>query len=55
MKILLTNDDGISSKGLYSLAQKLSKTNEVYVFAPSSQKSACSQSLTVHSSFRLMR
>ncbi|MEG2086227.1 MAG: 5'/3'-nucleotidase SurE, partial [Clostridia bacterium] len=51
MKILLTNDDGINSIGIKILAEKLCKNHTVYVFAPSDQKSACSQSLTVHSTF----
>lgn len=52
MKILVTNDDGISSVGIKKLAYALKeKGHTVYVFAPASQKSACSQSLTVHSKF----
>lgn len=51
MKILLTNDDGIASNNLRSLIKALSAEHTVYVFAPHTQKSACSQSLTVHSSF----
>ncbi len=48
MKILITNDDGIDSKGLHILAREMEKENEVIVAAPSSQRSACSHSITIH-------
>lgn len=52
MKILVTNDDGIHSVGIRMLADALKEQgHEVSVFAPASQKSACSQSLSVHSDF----
>lgn len=52
MKILLTNDDGISSPNIKLLAKRLSENgHHVFVFAPHTQKSACSQSLTVHQAF----
>ncbi len=52
MKILLTNDDGIESVGIKMLAEVLKKEgHEIYVFAPSSQKSACGQALSVHRRF----
>lgn len=47
MKILLTNDDGINAKGIYALAEGLSKYHQVWVVAPNSQKSACSHSITI--------
>ncbi len=46
MKILVTNDDGIQSKGLKTLVDYLSKSNEVYVVAPDSQRSGFSHSMT---------
>lgn len=46
MKILVTNDDGIQSKGLKTLVEFLSKSNEVYVVAPDSQRSGFSHSMT---------
>ncbi len=48
MKILLVNDDGIESKGLLMMAKTLSKNNEVYVFAPESERSGYSQYVTFH-------
>ena len=47
MKILICNDDGIESKGLKILAEKLAKDNEVLVIAPDGNRSACSHTLTV--------
>jgi 5'-nucleotidase len=52
MKVLLTNDDGIKSSNIRKLAYALAeKGHDVSVFAPASQKSACSHSLTVHDFF----
>ena len=47
MKILISNDDGINSKGLIAIAEKLSKNNEVLVVAPDGNRSAISHSLTI--------
>jgi 5'-nucleotidase len=47
MRLLLTNDDGISSPGLLPLAAALRKAgHRVYVLAPSSDKSGVSHSIT---------
>ena len=46
-KILITNDDGISSDGLLRLAKEAAKWGEVWVVAPDSQRSAASHSLTI--------
>jgi len=47
MKLLLTNDDGISAKGLFALAKELEKDNEVIVVAPDDERSACGHSITL--------
>ena len=47
MKLLLTNDDGISANGLFALAKELEKDNEVIVVAPNDQRSACGHSITL--------
>lgn len=47
MKILLSNDDGISSKGLKAIAEKLSVNNEILVVAPSNNCSGLAHSFTV--------
>lgn len=39
MRILVTNDDGIDSAGLHTLAQRLTPHGEVIVFAPSGEYS----------------
>ncbi|MDD2484609.1 MAG: 5'/3'-nucleotidase SurE [Eubacteriales bacterium] len=48
MKILVTNDDGITARGIRELAMALSSEAEIYVFAPDSQKSACGHGITMH-------
>ncbi|MBC8062664.1 MAG: 5'/3'-nucleotidase SurE [Clostridiaceae bacterium] len=47
MKLLLTNDDGVSAKGLFALAKELEKENEVTVVAPDDERSACGHSITL--------
>ncbi len=47
MKILITNDDGYSAKGLLQLASALSHTHEVYVSAPNGERSCSAHALTV--------
>ena len=46
MRILLANDDGIDAPGIRALADALKEDYEVYVSAPSTQKSAMSHSVT---------
>ncbi len=48
MKLLLTNDDGISAKGIYALAKELEKEHEVILVAPDDQRSACGHSITLN-------
>lgn len=47
LKVLLVNDDGISSPGIVHLAEMAMQLGEVWVAAPSSQCSAMSQKLTI--------
>ncbi|NMM62933.1 5'/3'-nucleotidase SurE [Clostridium sp. P21] len=47
MKLLLTNDDGVNAKGIYTLAKELEKNHEVIIAAPSAERSACSHSITM--------
>ncbi len=54
-RILVTNDDGILSPGLLSLAQALEKVAEVWVVAPDREQSACSHSLTMNRPLRLKK
>lgn len=46
-KILITNDDGFEAQGLHALKQTLKNIADVTVVAPSSEKSACSHSITL--------
>ncbi len=48
MRILLTNDDGVTSNGLLTLAKVLSKKHEVCVVAPESERSAVGHAITIH-------
>jgi 5'-nucleotidase len=53
MDILLTNDDGIHAGGIESLFRVLSSRHRVYVIAPDSERSACSNAITVRSQIHL--
>lgn len=46
MKILITNDDGIQSPFLYSLARELAPVHEAIVVAPSDEKSWIGRAMT---------
>ncbi|MBO7708952.1 MAG: 5'/3'-nucleotidase SurE [Lachnospiraceae bacterium] len=48
-KILITNDDGITSDGLIRLAREALRFGEVWLVAPDGQRSAASHSITLHS------
>lgn len=47
MNILITNDDGIDSPGIYALAKEFMDEGEIMVSAPDRQRSACSHSMTI--------
>jgi 5'-nucleotidase len=47
MKILLTNDDGIYSKGISALYKELTKIAEVMVVAPITEQSAVGHAITI--------
>lgn len=46
-KILITNDDGISSPGIIRLAKEAIKFGDVWVVAPKTERSAASHSITL--------
>lgn len=52
-KILITNDDGIESKGLEALYDAATTLGEVCVFAPNSNQSATGHSLTLNRPLRV--
>lgn len=47
MKILVTNDDGVSSLGIQKLAKALSKIGDIIVVAPYKEQSAVGHSITM--------
>src|SRR5574344_1060325 len=47
MKIVITNDDGIDSEGLVTLAARLAEENEVCVVAPHRNRSGVSHHITM--------
>lgn len=53
VRILISNDDGINSKGLHKLHEALSKLGEVFVVAPDRDQSAVSHSLSLYRPLRL--
>ena len=50
--ILVTNDDGIHSPGLKTLAEALEGVGKLYVIAPDRERSAAGHSLTLHKPLR---
>ena len=48
LHILITNDDGISAPGIKALWEEFIGFCKVTVVAPDQERSACSQSITVH-------
>lgn len=48
MKILITNDDGIHSRGLNVLVEKLRSEHDILIVGPDSERSATSHSVTIH-------
>lgn len=55
MRILVTNDDGIRTKGLELLANWARKLGEVTVVAPKSEQSAKSHSINIHTPFEVKK
>ncbi|MEL7059841.1 MAG: 5'/3'-nucleotidase SurE [Acidobacteriota bacterium] len=55
MRILVTNDDGVFSKGIETLADAMSEHGDVVVVAPDREQSASGHSLTLHRPLRLRR
>lgn len=53
MKILISNDDGITALGIKALMTTLCKEHDVYVVAPDRERSAAGHSLTLHTPIRV--
>lgn len=54
-RILVTNDDGVSSPGLAALAKALQKLGEVWVVAPDRERTAVAHAVTLHKPLRITR
>lgn len=52
-RILVTNDDGVRSKGIHALAEALAALGDVTVVAPTREASAIGHALTLHHPLRL--
>jgi 5'-nucleotidase len=55
MKILLTNDDGIYSEGLWALYQQFSEKHSITVVAPDRERSAVGHGITLYEPLRASR
>ena len=55
MNILLTNDDGYDSQGIVLLKNALSMYHDVYIMAPSGNRSAISHCISMHSSLKIKK
>ncbi|MBI3630252.1 MAG: 5'/3'-nucleotidase SurE [Planctomycetes bacterium] len=49
MKILLSNDDGVTAPGLHQMADALKRLGDVFICAPEGPRSGASSSLTLYS------
>jgi 5'-nucleotidase len=52
-RILVTNDDGVRSKGIHALAEALAALGDVIIVAPVREASAVGHALTLHHPLRL--
>jgi 5'-nucleotidase len=55
MRILVTNDDGVHSDGIFALKTELAKIGEVFVVAPERPRSAAAHAITLHKPVRLTK
>ncbi len=53
IRILISNDDGIYSPGIYALYKELKKIGDVFVVAPDSEKSAVGHAITLSNPLRV--
>jgi 5'-nucleotidase len=53
MRILVTNDDGITSEGIQTIASVLRTRHEVWVVAPSTNRSGVSHGITMNDPLRI--
>lgn len=55
MRILISNDDGITAPGIGHLARSLAREHDVFVVAPDRERSATGHALTLHKPLRAER
>ncbi len=55
MKILISNDDGINSEGIFALAESLSEIAEITVVAPLMEQSAVGHAITMQIPLRVTK
>ncbi len=55
MKILVSNDDGIYSQGIYALVQSLKEIGDVTVVAPAKEQSAVGHAITMQIPLRVTK
>ena len=55
MNILVTNDDGVESSGVRTLAKHLKKLGNVWIVAPERPQNAMGRAITLHKPIRLKR
>jgi len=55
MNIILSNDDGIKSKGLTKLSERLALNNTILVVAPDGNRSTSEHSLTINKPLKLSK
>lgn len=55
MKILISNDDGYEGEGIKVLAARLAREHDVYVIAPSSNRSAVSNHITMYNPIEIKK
>lgn len=53
MRVLITNDDGVSADGIFALQRALRDLHDVTVVAPERQQSASGHAITLHKPLRL--
>jgi 5'-nucleotidase len=52
LNILISNDDGVYSNGIYELAKRMSRLGKVSVVAPDREQSAIGHAITMHQPLR---
>ncbi|HYF82882.1 MAG TPA: 5'/3'-nucleotidase SurE [Clostridia bacterium] len=52
MNILISNDDGVYSNGIYELAKRMARLGKVTVVAPDREQSAIGHAITMHQPLR---